>query len=564
MAVAIGFVARPLPKAAVSPTVRFTIAPPAGHTITDAPAISPDGRQLAIVLVSPDSRPQIWLRSLDDDQLRPIAGTTGGSSPFWSADSRSLGFFADGKLKRIDPRGGEPVSLCDAPTGRGATWTSDGRIIVAPTSGSPLMVMSDTGGQLAPLTTLDASRGEISHRFPHWLPTGKVLYAVMDKSQASDLRLVDATQPSKVLSLGRSSSAQFAAGHLFFAREGTLYAQRFDAAAATLQGAPAAVTTVVTSGVIGLEGFAVSPSGTVAIRARPSQPTQLTLVDRDGRVKATVGEPLVQGMVELSPDGRQVATARQDGAPVRIWTIDLERGVSTRVSADAHQDTFPVWSPDGGRLIFASNRAAGGNTNLYMAPVDGSGNVSAVLEGNALMRPGAWHANGTLVWSSHGPPHSGIWSMMLDGDRKPVAYLETSRFRLQHPRLSPDGQWIAYVSNQSGRREVYLQRFPDRDVPRQVSIGGGISPRWRKDGGEIYYVSANGAIMAVSVSPGARPTIGRPLPLFPFQQPLGFSSDFYNYDVSADGQQFLLNQPTENSAPPLTVILNWSPPSGES
>lgn len=543
--------------------IQFHVPAPEGLRFVTSHAMSPDGRHIVVVATDARDETHLWLQTLDAEEGRLLPRTEDASFPFWSPNSDAVAFFAGQRLKRIDISGGPPTVICRVEAGRGGAWDSDGQIVFAPTNTSPLMRVAASGGEPSAFTALSEASGDISHRFPNLLPGGRLVYYAMRRNPAENSVMVaSARDLASAKQLFQSeTTAAFAAGLLYFFRDDTLFAQRFDATAGALGGDPIPIANdVAYAGILGLKAFSVSANGSIVFRRNSPLVTELAWVARDGRVLQEVGSPTVQTDPTLSPDGTRLAIARHDGNQWDIWELDLERRTSTLVTRDAEEDSAPVWSADAARIVFSSRRGPGRNINLYMTASDGRGAIEPVFEGTASMSAGGWTAdNQMLVWrQADVPPRSNIRTLAPDG--RPTVLLDPGA-SLETPSVSRDGHLLAYTSNQSGRREVYVAALPRAAPARQVSTDGGAQPRWRRDGRELYYVSAIGELVAVPIGThGETPVGGAPQVLFPAG--LRDSAFVAQYDVSPDGTQFLVNRIHRQSVDPLTVILNWSSGAG--
>ena len=565
---------------AAGPT-QFTIGPPentsfggpvAGGT-GNAPqvAVSPDGRNIVFV-AGAQSAYQIWLRPVATLAARPIPGTEGGAFPFWSPDSRFIGFFAAGKLKKVAIAGGPPTVLCDAPAGRGGSWSRDNVILFAPSRPPGLLRVSSAGGAPTVVTTLDPATGEDTHRWPHFLPDGRhFLYTAITgtccpAAKPSVIRIGSLDQAEATITLLQvESSVSYASGHVLFARDEILMAQPFDADTRQSKGDAFPLAEHV-----GPEGSrylsaSVSENGTLVYASRGSLGSQqLTWFDRAGRALSTLGEAAPYINLALSPDERRVAVALAAGSPVNvdIWIIDIARGVRSRVTFDPGPDTSPVWSPDGTRIAFEASRS-GKPVSLRQTLIDGTGADELLLEGPAgsfTMAPNAWSADGRFIaYTTRG---SDIWVLPLLEDRKPFSLLQT-QFTETSSVFSPDGRWIAYTTNEGGQRNVYVQPFPGTGGKSQLSRDGGSHSVWRADGKELFYLGPDATLMAVPIDATRHLVAGVPQALFPTGGPLGVNVNRVTtgqvYAVTKDGKRFLVNAtPQQSAAAPLTVVVNWT------
>ena len=528
-------------------------------------ALSPDGRY--IVFVASGSGPQrLWLRALDKTTAQPIAGTDNAREPFWSADSTSIGFFAANKLYRIEVTGGTAQALANAAAPRGGTWNQDDTILFTPNSYSPVIRVAATGGATSPLTRL--APGQVRHWYPRFLPDGRhfVFYAG-DGTNSGGLFLASlGGEEPKPLTRADSSAAPLIGNRIAFVRQGTLVAQTLDVAHAQLTGAP-----IVLADQVGFDdtfsvyAFSASAEGSVAYRTGGAGRVQLTWFDRTGNVLGAAGEADENGLQypQLSPDGRRVVVNRTMQSNQDVWVMDLNRGALTRQTFDAVQDVGPLWSPDGSRIVFSSNRK--GSFNLYLARSDAPGGEQLLLESPNTKVVQDWSQDGRylLFYETDSKTQRDLWSLdMTDKTMKPQVVVNTP-FEESLAQFSPDGHWVAYQTNESSRFEIVVQPFPDaRGIKWQVSTGGGVAPRWRADGKELYYVAPDSTLVAVPVIRAAGSTFetGTPVTLFSTRIMGGGSvvMNRSNYTVSTDNR-FLIAQPlADASMSPITVILNPS------
>jgi len=553
--------------------MRFSVFPPQNVTLTRSTnqtvaVVSPDGRRVAYVASRVGANPALWVRSLDALEAQPLPGTEGVGLvlPFWSPDSRTLGFFAGGKLKTIDAAGGPVQSLCDAPNGRGGAWNRDGVIVFAPNAVSGLFKVPAGGGQPTPVTTPDASRKEIAHRFPSFLPDGRHFLYFASPSNTIWLGSLDSKETTRLLQA--DSQAQYAApGYVLFVRQGTLLAQPFDARRGTLTGDAVPIGEQLGPDANNYAPFSVSDSGVLAYRTGAlNTTTQLTRFDRTGKALGPVGQPGLYRNPVLSRDGTRLAVEAVDpqGRNQDIWLVELARGVMSRFTFDPGNDIYPVWSPDGSRIMFGSDRE-GGAFNLYQKLANGAGVDEPVFKSGAMGAPYDWSPDGRyIVFRTRTEAGSFSQSILpLFGDQKPRPLLQSSMFTQTTGQVSPNGRWIAYISNESGRYEVYVQSFPTlRGGKWQISKDGAIHPRWRGDAKELFYYAADGRLMAVAIKSDTAVEVGTAVPLFEARMlngpntAVGFRQQ---YDVTRDGQRFLINVPLEDAAPsPITVVVNWT------
>jgi Tol biopolymer transport system component len=572
------------PVASVTRATWSNLPPPDGlrYDFTGFLEISPDGRHVAFVAAAPDDdEPMIWIRDLDAEQPRPLIGTEGAQQPFWSPDSKSIGYFAGRKLRRIGVAGGVSTALADAGMApRGGCWGVDGTILFVPDWAEPLYRVPDTGGKPEPVTQFDADRLELSHRWPHMLPDGQhFLYFVVStypelnpenpsEADKSGLYLgsFDGTEP-RLLETARSRAA-YTNGSLIYVDDGILMARPFDVESLSFRGESVALAEGVTQSVDALWGgalFSVSDEGTLLfVRGAPERRaiSQLRWRDRQGRDAGTFGEPQAFNSLRLSHDGRRLATSIGD--PGDIWIYDFHRESSTRFTFDPGNDIIPSWSPGDDRLVFGSSRVIPGKPfapgNLFQKATSGLETEEhlVVVESGPTLLPADWAPDGSLVVLTALLPGTGSDIMRFSfSDNSIEPYISTENDE-QSPRLSPDGRWIAYESNESGRYEVYVQAFPGPGGKWQVSSDGGILPAWRRDGKELFYLGPDD-LMAVPVETTDGFRNDTPVTLFALD--VNVTPDgYYNYDVSSDGQKFLFLGPVEGASEEtgtVTLVQHW-------
>ena len=507
-----------------------------------------------------------------------LPGTDGATYPFWSPDSRFLAFFAGGKLKKIGVTGGPPQTLSDARGGRGGAWAEDdegrGVIVFAPTQRSPLHRVSSAGGESLPVTRLSEEGDSRSHRQPRFLPDGRrFLYlSLTDVGEQSEHPVfigdLDAAQPGSAAEqkpLLRASCRPWYAprtdshpqGYLLYIREATILAHPFDAAREELTAEPFPIAENVYSGGNRQScDFSVSTNGVLTYRQGYGQSTsQITWFDRQGKKLGTLGDAGLYGGLNLSPDGERLAFRAVDPQTENrdIWVWELRRGVATRLTFHEATDRSPVWSPDGTRIAFFSDRD--GTPTIYQKPANGAGEAEPLFEETGVFFPSHWSRDGRyLVYTDVRSPIN-VFALPLQGDREPIPVTQ-SEFTETGGSLSPDGAWIAYGSNESGSVEIYARPFPEGEGRWQVSTDGGRVPVWSEAGGEIFYFSGNrDKVLAVPVKTGSSVEAGVPKVLFELEQPLPSLSTF---DVTADGQRFIMAVPAEEDAnPPIIVVTNW-------
>jgi serine/threonine protein kinase len=548
--------------------LKSSVLPPERATFKadSLPALSPDGRTLAFV-ATVDGNDELWVRELDSLNARALPGTDGAYDPFWSPDSRSLAFFTAGKLKRIDIAGGPALTLSSVTTesARGGSWSKDDVIVFAPGTNTGLFLVSAAGGDARAATTIDRSHGEVSHRFPWFLPDGRhFLYtAASNDSEKTAIYVGDAQSGAKRKVLNAGSNAVYAPpGYLLFVRDETLMAQSFDAAdpKTTADAVPIAESI----GYIQASGqgqFSASLNGVLAytsVGATSIFENQLTWFDRTGKPTGTLGTAGPVLWPAISPDGKTVASYRADPQTgySDLWVYDLTRSSTSRFTFGPTTNMYPVWSPNGSRIAFRSTRDGG--SSLYQKATNGTAHEE-LLDKSApnLQRPEDWSRDGRyLILGRAGNPKSGfdVWVYPFFGNRKPFPYLQ-STFNEMYPRLSPDGRWLAYTSDETKRQEVYVVTFPEPGGKWQVSTNGGSKAVWSKEGKELYSISADGKMMAAEVKGGERFEVSVPKPLFDVH--IGNTTNDI-YEVSKDGR-FLIPVPVDRSSgAAMTVVVNWT------
>lgn len=543
---------------------RFFIYPPEKTSFSGPFAVSPDGRRM-VLRVSSESKTLLWVRALDSLAAQPLAETEGAMWPFWSPDSRFVGFFSGGKLKKIEVTGGPAQTLCDAPDGLGGAWNRDGVIVFAPKSGDALYRVSASGGTPASLTTLDASRKEVSHYLPRFLPDGRHFLYFANSAQRENAGIfvgsLDSTETKSLLNA--DTHAEYSPpGYLLFLRERTLMAQGFDAGKLELMGEqfPVAEHVDRLPSNFFFSLFSVSETGVLVYRSGTAGNAQLAWFDRGGKQLGTVGPPGPYFNPCLSPDEKRLAVGRwdQQGGPGDIWLIELGRDTPTRFTFDPGHDTSPIWSSDGSRIVFGASRD--GPRNLYQKASSSAGNDEALLKSDNQKVATDWSADGRFILYEEYFPKTGadLWVLPVSGGQKPFPFLQTE-FREIQGQFSPDGKWIAYVSNESGTWQVYVRSFPASGGKWQVSTAGGGQPRWRRDGRELFYIGPGSRLMTVEVKGGvASFEAGVPKALFELRiTDMTFHRN--SYVVAADGQRFLVTSRLEEAAStPTTVVLNWT------
>jgi serine/threonine-protein kinase len=524
-------------------------------------ALSPDGAHLVYVASSGGSGRQLYLRPLDSLEARPIAGTEDAVSPFFSPNSQWVGFFASGQLKKVSISGGAPVTICNASNlYGGATWGPDDTIIFAPISRFGLYRCSAAGGTPQVLTTLDSTKEEISHRWPHFLPGGKaVLFNVAGGPNWDQWPIVVQsleTGERRVVVDAGTHARYVPTGHLVYARTGTLMAVPFDLERLEVTGSAVPILEGVRMTLEGTVEYGFSELGSLVYIPGPTGEPQRRLVWLDRRgVEESLAAPLRNYSIpRLSPDGQRIA-AHISGNSIDVWVYEIAGQTLTRVTFEG-SNQFPIWTPDGKRVTF--RHTGGGARNIWWKPVDGSGTEEQLTSGEHVQTPQSWSPDGqNLIYLDSDPfARDGIWVLPLEGEREAQPFLQTP-FRERVAHVSPDGQWLAYLSDESGRSEIYVQPFPDPGGKRQISTEGGSSPVWTRNGRELFYRNGN-KMMAVDIQ--LQPTFNAGKPRLLFEISASFLANPQGaFDVTPDGQRFLMVRLSEQELPAtqLTVVQNW-------
>jgi serine/threonine protein kinase len=548
--------------------VRLTIPPPPRGVVSTL-SVSPDGRRVVYGAPNAEGKQVLWVRSLDSITAQPLPGTDNPFfTTFWSPDSRSLAFVSssDNKLKRLDINGGAPQSLANAPNGRGGTWNRDGVIVFAPAAEGPLSRVSSTGGPVTQVTELDQSRKEISHRYPWFLPDGRhFLFFARGATYEGNSICVGSLESKEFKRLINADSGAVYSppGYVLYVREGTLMAHAFDLERLELKAEPIPIADAVIGFDLtsNLARFSVSENGVLVYYGGTEfNKADLMWVDRKGKQIGPVAKAADYGYIRLSRDNKRLVTALRDPSTRwDLWIIDLANNGQTRFTFDGANEVFPIWSPDGNRIAFSSNRA--GQVNMYQKLSDGSGNEEQIFVSDQPAFCNDWSSDGQFIvfHKLSGTTRADIWVLPLSGDRKPFPYLET-QFGEREARFSPNGRWIAYTSDETGPRDVYIQSFPIGRGKWQISRGGGGPPKWRGDGKEIFYVSGD-KLMSVEVkTAGDTLEMATPQPLFEIRgAPLPGGLGGAAFDATADGQKFLIGISVQEATfTPITVVLNWA------
>jgi Tol biopolymer transport system component len=541
--------------------VHFRETPPVGKVITaailppnNAPGdattrwqeISPDGRRIVFALRS-GNKSQLWLRPLDSSTAQALPGTEGGFDPFWSPDSRSIAFFADQKLKRMDLPDGAPITLADAPLGYGGSWGQTGVIVFAPAAFRGLARIPAAGG--APVA-MALGQGARYPSGPWFLPDGRhfLLLDLGDTASHHGILKISSLDSTEVKTIGPAdSNAVYGNGRILFLRGTTLIAQAFDERRLDVVQEASPVAQNVSE-------FSVSRDGTLVYQGGTADVQQLTWLERKGTVAGTLGDPANFYTFDFSPDRKRVALSMEED----LWIQDVARGLRSRFTFAPGVDTNPVWSPDGHSIAFCSNRS--GRYGIYRKSADLSGAEKTLYLDVTDTLTDGWSPDGKFLMVHRRDPVNQEDLALLPvtpdapGGALKLAPFLTTPFRELHGRFSPDGRWVAYLSSESGHSEIYVTSFPGHAGKQQISNTGGSQPRWRADGKELFFVSGSGVLMSAEVAiQGNAVEVGAVRALgIPVVEGRGWM-----YDVSADGQRFLVAVRPEQKAAPLTLVSNW-------
>jgi Tol biopolymer transport system component len=562
-----------------APLTRFTLTVPFGMTIphttgdTFPLAVSPDGRHVAFRAATVGGGDGLWVQSLDSASPRALVSGEPVLAPFWSPDSRFIGFFApsEGALKKVELSGGPARTICAAVNSGVPLWANDGTIFFSEFRRGLFRVAAE-GGQPTQLTTVDQAHGELNHFWPSLLPDGRHFFYTATRLDDSGRRAtpivyagsLDSTERTEVARLN-SRLEYTRSGRVLYVHEGALLAQTFDVKNLRLTGEPVRIAE-------GLEysrstgAAAFSASDDVLAYHGVGGELELVWFDRSGQTVGSVGTPQRFGHVRISPDGKRVATEVTDArlGTQDVWIYDLARDVPTRLTTDVNSERVPIWSPDGGRIAFVSDRGTGvdASADFFVKRADGMGEEEAFFAQVGAQWLEDWSRDDSITYRDESrETGDNMWILPLQGDRKPWPFLRT-RFEEFGGRFSPDSTWMAFVSSESGANEVYVAPVRGSGEKIRVSTGGGITPRWRADGRELFYLSGDGKVMMaapISVAPVLK--VGTPAPLFTISRELGFPGRARNvaHDVAPDGQRFLFAAvPRDQTPSRISVILNWT------
>jgi Tol biopolymer transport system component len=524
-----------------------------------APSLSPDGKFLVFSAAPQGFGAQLWIRPIDSLAAKLLPGTKGAEEPFWSPDSRWIAFFSDSKLKKISVDGGSIEVICDGANARGGTWGQSDKILFVPGTGVPVHSVPASGGKPAPVTELEKSLQELTHRWPVFLPDGNH-FLFFSRGRENAIYAASIESKERKLILKNDTNALYVSpGYLLFVKNGVLMAQPFNADRLELSGSAVAVAD--SAPVYGgkQEGlFSASENGILAIHAKVERLAQLVWVDPSGKVLEVLGEPgmFEYGDLNVSPDGKKIAFSVIDGqdGTQNIWIYEVASHQRTRLTFEKLIAQHPLWAPDGSRIVFTTNRL--GAPQIFSIPAKGIGEAELFLPSDQSEGPDSWSPDGKYLISTRAPADKmldqTLWVLPLADQEKPHPLFNASHSHQWNGAFSPDGKWIAYQSNESSRSDVYIVPFPNATMKMQVSKGGGWEPHWSPDGRELYYVGAGGTMMAAALLPGKSGLqIGESRTLFKMKIP--------SFDVSRDGKRFLIYQDIQNQeTSSVTLITNWT------
>jgi serine/threonine protein kinase len=542
------------------PLMKLALATPDKVTFPSNITLSPNGLLVTFVASDPDGKRHLWVRPLDSLRADPLPATEGASSPFWSPDNHFIGYFANRKLFKIEISGGRPQALCEVGESSGGTWNPDGVILFGGTAG--LYRISAQGG--TPVLATKVSQKEEAHRWPNFLPDGRHFIFLGDAATTEDHHIRVGTldsQESEILFPAISRIVYAPPGYLLYINQGALVTVPFNPNSLKVTGEISTVAERIAEVGDNHEfDFSVSETGNLAYQSG-SFNAQLTWFDRTGKKLGTVGEPVGMVHMTLSPDANSAAAGLvdADGRESDVWIYDFKRGTSSRLTFDANGDGTPLWSPDGTKIVFGSNRQHTGGIDLFEKAASGTGEEKLLLQSNDAKFGTSWSRDGQFLlfenWRQQGKGE--VWVTNMSGTPEPKPLLHSTVFNQTQGAFSPDGHFISYTSDESGRTEVYVQRFPVTSDRWPISSGGGFQPTWSANGHELFYLSGDKKMMAVEVKIGKTFESGIPHPLFDVSSLKDLLGN--SYAVTADGQRFLMRTSVEaDQSTPMTIVLNWT------
>jgi eukaryotic-like serine/threonine-protein kinase len=548
-----------------APLLRLSIALGPEPGFPEMPAISPDGRHVAFSAVSTDGIQRLWIWSTESARSQAVDATDGAELPFWSPDSRQVAFFAGGKLKRVEVNGRAPQVLADAPSGAGGSWNRNGEIIFAPDGAGRLHRVLAAGGSSTPLTTIGPGAGVATHRRPWFLPDGDhFLFLAQEPGQVASTvhvaTLSEPDRPSRLLSA--DSEVAYSSGFLIYARGPRLLAHPFDVERLQTTGEPFSIAENLPFQTDrgAYSAFSVSSNGIVCYSTDAAARRQFVWFDRSGGLQRRVGPAGLYRDFHMSPDGHRLVVARYD--PDRglntLWLMDVERGTLSRFTTESRSYVDPVWSGNGRRIAFSAREKL--YFDIHQQGIEANAREEVLLASEASKYVEDWSRDGRFILYGTGSSAAGkaghdLWILPTFGSRQPRPFLE-SRFIKDEPRFSPDGQWVAYNSNETGRWEVYVTSFPDAQQKFPVSTTGGIQPQWRVDGRELFYLGLDGTMLSTTVDVSRGFSAGAPTALF--STGLQRNPGTGQYAVSPNGQRFLLRTDVaDDKSQRFAILLNW-------
>ena len=523
--------------------------------------VSPDGRLVAYTAISSGSDQVLCVRRLNSLTPEELDGTEGVTSFFWSPDSRSIAFIAEGRLRRKEISGGPPKDICIAPTEYGGTWGSNGTILLS--AGTELHLVSAEGGEAAPLLTPGQFQDVEGFYRPNFLPDGRhYFYSIQFDDPSKNgvyLKSIDSDIEKRILD-GNTRAFFVEPGYLLYHREGTLFAQPFNAKKLSTTGGEVRVSGIdVMFEQRGYAAFSASINGVLIYREKAEQiQSQFVWYDRTGERQGIFGEPqLYFPEFDLSPDEKMIAMtiSNPSGTVWDIGILDIPRNIQVNITNDAAADGYPRWSPDGKQIAYTSRQKGGG---LYVKELGASGIGTLLLDSPGIKETmGAWSQDGQYIaYVNRTGPQEDIWILPISGEKKEFPFIEAPGVQ-NKPVFSPDGKWLAYQSNESGKYEIYVVSFPGKEQSQRISNNGGVQPHWRDDGRELYYLGLDGELLAVDINPENIAYSGKPHILFETKIDVWVNAS--QYSVAPDGQRFLILEPLAERTPtPITVVTNWT------
>lgn len=558
-AAAIALMLRPGPPRRSTTILELT--PPSRATFVDLPRISPDGSTLAFNAVDSSGVPCIWIRRMDSIEGKAIPGTERATRPFWSPDGRYLAYFTLGKLYKVDITGGPPVLVCEAASGADGTWSQRGIILFDGSVTDSLRMVPVDGGVPKGVTTIDRAK-ETYHAWPQFLPDGKHFLYVSYAPGNRRTLMVGSLDSKETKDLGPVvTKAEYASGHVLTVRAGALIARRLDPRGLKWAGEPFAVAQGVETDNVGGARFSAASNGTLVYRASTlGEPTRMRWIDRQGELIGTIGPAGDYDSPALSPDGTRLAVERFDSEQSirEIWIWDLERDLGTRFAFEEQDPAGPLWSPDGERVAYT--RVGDRGREIIARSADGRGPASVLFSSFDQKNACSWSTDGQWIALMLRPASVtqsfNIYALSTSDSSKLIP-LATTPFLDSQPAISPDGRWVAYMSQESGQSEIYVQGFPEPVARRRISPQGGVQPLWRRDGRELFYLSSARSLMSVTVTPGPLASFSRPVKLFDARvviRPITRNL----YVPARDGQRFLMITPSGTGrVGATTVVLDW-------